>query len=186
MTSGTPTAATERAGSPERQPLPTSSPPPARKPGSQPAGTDPGVVDPGVVDEQLASTLRMAVMRLSRRLRSAQADESLTLSQLSALSSLDRHGPCSPTVLAELEHVQPPSMTRVLAGLEVLGLTRRAPHETDRRQAVIDLSDAGRALLEETRRQRHAWLRRCLDELSDDDRAALRAALPVIERLGEA
>ncbi|MDA8034958.1 MAG: MarR family transcriptional regulator [Actinomycetota bacterium] len=128
----------------------------------------------------------MAVMRLSRRLRSAQADESLTLSQLSALSSLDRHGPCSPTVLAELEHVQPPSMTRVLAGLEVLGLTRRAPHETDRRQAVIDLSDAGRALLEETRRQRHAWLRRCLDELSDDDRAALRAALPVIERLGEA
>jgi DNA-binding MarR family transcriptional regulator len=181
MTSGTPTAATDRAGSPARQPPSTSPPPPARKPGTRPAGAE-----PPVVDEQLASTLRMAVMRLSRRLRSAQADESLTLSQLSALSSLDRHGPCSPTVLAELEHVQPPSMTRVLAGLEVLGLTRRAPHETDRRQAVIDLSDAGRALLEETRRQRHAWLRRCLDELSDDDRAALRAALPVIERLGEA
>jgi DNA-binding MarR family transcriptional regulator len=141
---------------------------------------------PRAHDEELASALRIAVMRLSRRLRSAQADESLTLSQISALSSLDRHGPCSPTALAEIERVQPPSMTRVLAGLEERGLARRAPHETDRRQAVIALSEAGKALLEETRRQRHAWLTRCLDELSEADRATLRAALPVLERLDEA
>lgn len=137
-------------------------------------------------DERLAGALRIAVTRLGRRLRAAQADESLTLSQLSALASLDRHGPCSPTALAEIERVQPPSMTRVLAGLEERGLTRRAPHETDRRQAVIDLSDAGRALLEETRKQRHAWFTRCLDDLSPEDRERLRAALPVLERLGQA
>lgn len=137
-------------------------------------------------DERLASALRIAVMRLSRRLRAAQADESLTLSQLSALASLDRHGPCSPTALAEIERVQPPSMTRVLAGLEERGLTRRAPHETDRRQAVIDLSEAGRTLLEANRKQRHAWFARCLDDLSAEDRAVLRAALPVLERLGQA
>lgn len=137
-------------------------------------------------DGEFAAGLRIAVLRLARRLRVERGDESLTLSQLSALSSLDRHGPCSPTALAEIERVQPPSMTRVLAGLEERGLARRAPHETDRRQAVIALSDAGRALLEETRRRRHAWLTRCLDELSEEDRAALRTALPILERLGEA
>ena len=136
-------------------------------------------------EDELATALRIAVMRLTRRLRSAQADESLTLSQLSALSSLDRHGPCSPTALAELERVQPPSMTRVLAGLEDRGLARRAPHETDRRQAVIAISEEGKALLCQVRARRAAWLTRCLEELSEDDRAALVAALPVLQHLGE-
>ena len=163
---------------------------PATAAPSGPAGPRPGAAkgapaaDPGGEDE-LATALRIAVMRLTRRLRSAQADESLTLSQLSALSSLDRHGPCSPTALAELERVQPPSMTRVIAGLEERGLTRRAPHETDRRQAVIAISDEGRALLNEARARRGAWLTRCLEELPAVERAALVAALPVLERLGE-
>ena len=136
-------------------------------------------------DEQLASALRIAMMRVARRLRTAQADETLTLSQISALASLDRHGPCSPSALAEIERVQPPSMTRVIAALEERGLAVRAPHETDRRQSVLALSEAGRALLDETRRRRHAWLARCLEELPEADRAVLRAALPVLERLGE-
>lgn len=136
-------------------------------------------------DEELASALRIAVMRVTRRLRTAQSDETLTLSQISALASLDRHGPCSPSALAEIERVQPPSMTRVIAALEERGLAVRAPHETDRRQSVLALSEAGRALLEETRLRRQAWLARCLEELPAADRAALRAALPVLERLGE-
>lgn len=136
--------------------------------------------------EQLAGALRIAVMRLTRRLRSEQTDESLTLSQVSALSSLDRHGPCSPSTLAELERVQPPSMTRVIAALEEQGLAVRAPHETDRRQSVIALSDKGRALLDEARRQRQAWLGRALAELPEHERRAIAVALPVLERLGEA
>ena len=146
-----------------------------------PPGTGGGEHD----DEQLASALRIAVMRVTRRLRTAQADETLTLSQVSALASLDRHGPCSPSALAEIERVQPPSMTRVIAALEERGLAVRAPHETDRRQSVLAVSEAGRALLDETRRRRQAWLARCLEELPEADRAALRAALPVLERLGE-
>lgn len=139
----------------------------------------------GVPADQLAGALRIAVMRLTRRLRSEQTDESLTLSQVSALSSLDRHGPCSPSTLAELERVQPPSMTRVIAALEDRGLALRAPHETDRRQSVIALSDKGRALLDQARRQREAWLTRALADLPPDELRAIAAALPVLERLGE-
>lgn len=158
----------------------TAANPPATVRRERPAGED------AERDDQLASALRIAVMRLTRRLRSAQAVESLTLSQLSALSSLDRHGPCSPSALAEIERVQPPSMTRVIAALEERGLAWRTPHETDRRQAVIALTEQGRALLDDTRRRRDAWLTRCLEELPEEDRAALRAALPVLERLGDA
>jgi len=155
------------------------------EPGSD-EGDLPPAADRDDSEEQLASALRIAVMRLTRRLRTAQADESLTLSQLSALASLDRHGPCSPSALAEIERVQPPSMTRVIAALEERGLALRAPHETDRRQSVIALSEEGRCLLEVARRKRQAWLAQCLDDLPPSDQAALRNALPVLERLGKA
>lgn len=135
-------------------------------------------------DEQLAVALRIAVMRVARRLRAERGDDSLTLSQLSALASLDRHGPCSPTALAELERVQPPSMTRIIAALEDRGYAARAPHETDRRQSVIAISPEGRAVLEEARRRRNAWLAGAFADLSAKERAQLAAAVPVLERLG--
>lgn len=141
--------------------------------------------DIGGDDEQLASGLRIAVMRLTRRLRAEKTDNSLTLSQLSAMASLYRHGPCSPSMLAEIERVQPPSMTRVIAALEEAGLAVRAPHETDRRQSVITLSNEGRAVLEANRRQREAWLARILEDLPAEERSLLRAALPVLERIGD-
>jgi DNA-binding MarR family transcriptional regulator len=137
-------------------------------------------------DAQLSSSLRIAVMRLARRLRAERSDETLGLSQLSALATLERHGPLSPTALAELERIQPPSMTRVIANLEERRLVGRQPHPSDRRQAVIAISEDGRRIVLEDRRRREAWLARTLQNLSPEDRALLESALPVLERLSEA
>src|SRR6476661_524153 len=95
---------------------------------------------PTSADTALASTLRLSVMRLARRLRSMRTDTSLTLSQLAALATLDRHGPLTPGELAAHEKVQPPSMTRLLAVLEAAGLVTRTAHATDGRQVIMTVS----------------------------------------------
>jgi len=124
-------------------------------------------------------------MRLSRRLRAERSTDGLTVSQLSVLGVLEREGPLSPTQLAGLERVQPPSMTRIVAVLEELELVRREPHLTDGRQSVIALTDSGRSLLAEDRKRRQAWLACRLKELSSDEREALRVAVPILERLAD-
>jgi DNA-binding MarR family transcriptional regulator len=133
----------------------------------------------------LASAFRIAVMRLSRRLRSERSDETLGLSQLSALATLIRNGPLSPTALAELERIQPPSMTRVITVLEERGLLERAPHPTDGRQSVIAITEAGRAIVLEDRRRRAAWLAQRFATLSPEEQQQIANALPIIERIGE-
>jgi DNA-binding MarR family transcriptional regulator len=133
----------------------------------------------------LASAFRIAVMRLSRRLRSERSDETLGLSQLSALSTLMRNGPLSPTALAELERIQPPSMTRVITALEERGLVERAPHSSDRRQSVIAITETGRAIVLEDRRRRTAWLARRFETLTPEEQQQLADVLPIIERIGE-
>ena len=132
---------------------------------------------------ELASTLRVSVMRLGRRLRAERVVTDLSLTQMAALGTLDRHGPLTPRELADHEKVQPPSMTRVLAGLEERGLILRTPHETDGRQHLVSLTTDARALLKEDRRRRDAWLAQRLAELTQEERDVLRAAAPVIERL---
>jgi len=134
---------------------------------------------------ELASIMRVSVMRLSRRLRYERGDAALTLTltQIATLGTLDRHGPLTPRELAEHEKVQPPSMTRVLNHLEELGLIDRTPHETDGRQHLVSLTAAAQALLKDDRRRRDAWLAQRLAELTQEERDLLRAAAPVIERL---
>jgi DNA-binding MarR family transcriptional regulator len=136
-----------------------------------------------VTDAALASALRLSVMRLARRMRAERADSALTLTQLAALASVERLGPVTPGDLADAERVQPPSMTRVVASLQDAGLVQRAPHPSDGRQALLTVTPAGAALLREDRRRREAWLARQLAELSDDDRARLRDAVEVLDRL---
>lgn len=140
-------------------------------------------------DAGLATALRISVSRLARRLRVERAAEglaSLSDTQLAALAVLDRHPAMSPGELAEYEKVQPPSMTRVIAVLEERGLVRRAPHLTDRRQVVLSVTEEGKALVSQARQRRDAWLARRLDELTPQERALLRAAAPVLEKLSQA
>ena len=140
-------------------------------------------------DAGLATALRISVSRLARRLRverQAEGLASLSDTQLAALAVLDRHGPMTPGELAEHEKVQPPSMTRVIAVLEERLLVMRAPHLTDRRQVVLTVTEQGRELVSQARRRRDAWLAKRLKELSADERAVLRAAAPVLEKLSQA
>ncbi|MDQ3733125.1 MAG: MarR family transcriptional regulator [Actinomycetota bacterium] len=133
----------------------------------------------------LAHDLRLAVMRLSRRLRSQRANTSVTLTQLAALSTLRAKGPMTPGELASHERVQPPSMTRVLASLEAAGLVARTKHDTDGRQVIVKVTDRARDLLDEEIGMREAWLAQRLNELDPEDREQLRRASAIIERLLE-
>lgn len=132
---------------------------------------------------ELASTMRVSVMRLARRLRSERAGHDLTLTQMAALATLDRHGPLTPRELADHEKVQPPSMTRTIAALEQRGLIARTPHESDGRQHLVSLTADARVLLREDRRRREAWLAKRLAELTPEEREILRAAAPLLDRL---
>lgn len=137
-------------------------------------------------DTALASALRLSVMRLARRMRQQRADTSLSLSQLAALSTLERHGDLTPRELAEHEKVQPPSMTRLVAALEEAGLVRRTPHASDGRQVLLSVTREARALLAEDRRRREAWLAQQLADLDPAERATLREAAVLLDRLAGA
>ena len=141
-------------------------------------------------DAGLATALRISVSRLARRLRveriaQGSIAQALSDTQLAALAALERHATMSPGELAEHEKVQPPSMTRVIAVLEERRLITRMPHPTDRRQVVLTVTAEGRDLVHQTRRLREAWLARRLQELSPQERATLRAAAPILEKLSQ-
>jgi DNA-binding MarR family transcriptional regulator len=135
------------------------------------------------VDRELISGLRISVMRLGRRLRSERPANVLSASQLSVLSTVERHGPLTPGELAAHERVQPPSITRTVGMLEDFGYLERSPHPTDRRQALLSVTPLGGALLRETRRRRDAWLAPRVAGLTAAERELLRGVLPLLDRL---
>ena len=134
-------------------------------------------------DAGLATALRVSLARLTRRLRRQAAAHSLTPTQFATLAAVERHSGITPGELAELEKVQPPSMTRVIAALEERGLVARSPHPTDRRQVTVSVTEAAEKLLKEERRRKEAWLTQRLKELSPEERAILRQAAPLLEKL---
>src|SRR5271155_2573356 len=123
-------------------------------------------------ETELAARLRLAVMRLSRRLRQ-QVAGGVTSSQVSALATVERLG--SPTLgeLAASEKVRPPSMTRIVVGLEEAGLVTRQVDSDDRRVARVMLTTEGRRVLQRSRSLRTAFLAQRLRRLSGPERDAL-------------
>ena len=133
----------------------------------------------------LASRLRLDISRMARRLRQ-EAGADLSPSMTAALATIERHGPLTPSELAERERVQRPTVTRVLARLEEAGLVVRAADPQDRRCSLVSISDDGRALLEAMRERKDAFLARRIDALEPADREALERAAAILERmLGE-
>src|SRR6266702_3113588 len=124
-------------------------------------------------DAGLATSLRISVSRLARRMRAERAAQGLqpelSDSQLAALAALEKRT-MTPGELAEHEKVQPPSITRVIASLEERGLIQRMPHPSDRRQV---------------RQLREAWLARRLRDLTPAEQAVLREAVPILEKLSQ-
>jgi DNA-binding MarR family transcriptional regulator len=129
----------------------------------------------------LASRLRLAVVRLNRRLRAQRVNSAISLTQVSALSTLHKCGPLTPGELAAREGVQPPSMTRVIAALEEYGFATRRPHPTDGRQAIVELSEAGLSYINEEVSAREAWLDKRLAELTPEERGTLSRAAEIID-----
>ena len=135
-------------------------------------------------DAELAARLRLSVTRLARRLRQ-KSDVEATASQISALATIERLGPLTIGELSAAERVQPPSMTRIVAGLEELDLIQRETDERDRRVARVRVTSLGQRLLERSRSKKDAYLAARLGSLSDEERATLAHAADILERLLE-
>lgn len=140
--------------------------------------------EPPSLDSELATRLRLAVGRLARRIRLATND--IPPLQLSALATLDKLGPLRSGELAQREAVTAPTMTRVLSALADRGLVMREADPTDARSVRVSLSPAGVDTLARIRSERTALLGARIARLSEEQRAALIAALPALEALVEA
>lgn len=133
----------------------------------------------------LASGLRLAVGRLTRRLRQAHAVGDVSLSGVSVLARLAADGPDSPTSLADLERVRPQAMASTLSVLEQRGLVHRSPDATDGRRSIVAITDDGQSMLAERRSASVHRLSAVLDGFSPQERATLASALPLLDRLAE-
>jgi DNA-binding MarR family transcriptional regulator len=133
----------------------------------------------------LASQLRLTIARLSRRIRQETVvdGEMLTTSTMAALASVERLGPITLGELAAVEQVQPPSMTRIVARLEETGYATRVPDPVDRRVARVEITKSGREFLTRNRTRKDAFLAKRVARLTDEERAVLATALPLLERL---
>ncbi len=134
-------------------------------------------------EHSLTSRLRLAVMRLNRRLRAQRTNASVTLSQISALSSLHKCGPMTPGELAAREGVQPPSMTRVIGALEDMGYISKRAHPNDGRQVIVELTAQGLGYIDADISAREAWLDARLSELDEAERETLSRAAEIIDRM---
>jgi len=131
---------------------------------------------------ELPARLRLAIARMARRLRQEAGDD-LSPSTMAALATIERHGPLTPSELAEIERIKRPTATRVLNRLADDGLIERTADPSDGRSALIGVTGSGSALLKKLRSRKNAYLARRLRELPDDDVAALERAAEVLERL---
>jgi DNA-binding MarR family transcriptional regulator len=136
--------------------------------------------------DELAKTLREAIHRLNRRVRQARPVGDLTFSQLSALTSLQLAGALTPRELADMERVQPPTMTKIVGKLEDLGLVARTPHPTDRRQVILAATEHGRAVFAQFEKARNEWLAVQLAKLSGEERDSLARAAEILQQVAKA
>lgn len=131
---------------------------------------------------EMAARLRLAVGRLNRRIR-IDGRESIPPLQLSALVTIEQHGPLRLSELARREAVTAPTMSRVLTALGDNGLVVRAPDPQDARGVLVTISCEGARRLAEVRSHRTALVARRLNRLDGEQRAALVAAMPALEAL---
>jgi DNA-binding MarR family transcriptional regulator len=129
-----------------------------------------------------AARLRFVLTRLTRALR-RQGHSKLSASQVSALATLEEIGPMRISALATIESMDPSVATRVVAGLETLGLLERQDDPEDKRASLVDLSPVGRRQLLDLWNERTHELNARLDLLSDAERLTIQAALPALEKI---
>jgi len=133
--------------------------------------------------EEIADALEQASILTTRHI----TNQTVSLTSALALSRLNEQGPIRLTTLAAAEGISQPSMTQLIQRLERQGLATRINDPEDGRVALVNITNAGRALLDDRRRDRRDRLGELLKDLSPEDEAALtlatHVALPIIRRL---
>jgi DNA-binding MarR family transcriptional regulator len=145
----------------------------------------PKAVDISLTDS--AARLRMAIVRTARRLRQEADAEAtgLTPTSTAALATIERHGPLTPSQLAEIERVKRPTVTRTLGCLEREGLVERTPDPADGRSALVAVNAAGRERLRRLRGRKNAYLARRMRDLPAADIETLERAAEILEKMRE-
>jgi DNA-binding MarR family transcriptional regulator len=127
------------------------------------------------------------MMAVTRQMRRHRPDHGLTLSQLELLGEVSRTGVTTPAELGTRLHVRVQSLTDSINELVSRGLIERRPDETDRRRQLIEITEAGTALLEVDRAERDAWLHATMrDNLSQLEFDLLMLVAPVLRKLAYA
>ena len=134
-----------------------------------------------------AAKLRLAIVRTGRRLRQEAASETagLTPTSTAALATVERHGPLTPSELAQIERVRRPTVTRTLGSLEREGLIERTPDPADGRSSLVAINAAGRERLRRLRGRKNAYLARRMRDLSAEEVATLERAAEILDRMRE-
>ena len=121
---------------------------------------------------------------MARRLRQ-EADAGLSPSLTAALATLERHGQLTPSRLAEIERIQRPTVTRLIATLEKDGLVEREADPEDGRSCRVLITKEGSALVKKLRSRKNAYLSKRLRNLDDDELEILERATAILERVLE-
>jgi len=134
-----------------------------------------------------AAHLRIAIVRTARRLRQEAAAETsgLTPTSVAALATIERHGPMTPSEIAQIERVKRPTITRTLGCLEREGLIDRTRDPADGRSALVSVNAAGRERLRRLRGRKNAYLAKRMRELSAEEVETLERAAEILERMRE-
>ena len=130
---------------------------------------------------ELATELRLACMRISRRVRFESTD-TLAPHHFSVLVRLEE-SVRTPRELAEIEKVSAPSMSRTIGGLEEDGLLTRTADPEDGRSVLVAITPAGRKAVEAAREQRNEWMSSRLAALTTEEREVLRRATAVLAKV---
>ena len=134
--------------------------------------------------EELAPRLRWVITRMARRLRQ-EAGTDLGPSQVAALATVERHGPLSPSELADRERIKRPTATRIVRHLQAAGLVERVRDPEDGRASILTITSEGRSLLRRLRARKTAYLAQRLDGLDEEDRRTLERAAELLEEMLE-
>jgi DNA-binding MarR family transcriptional regulator len=141
--------------------------------------------DPHALDA-LVEDLMHSTGLLLRRLRAEGNPAGLSWSQSAALGRLARVGPATTADLARAEGIKPQSMGATMTALERDGFVARAPHPTDGRQALYDLTPRGHETRAHQRLVKREWLAAAMAGLDPAEQTSLAVALTTIRKLAGA
>jgi DNA-binding MarR family transcriptional regulator len=143
----------------------------------------------GTVNTEVAARLRLAIVRTARRLRQeaygAEAGADLSPTLTAGLATIDRHGPLTPSDLADREGIRRPTATRIVASLEASELVTRTADPADRRASLISATAEGRALLKRLRSRKNAYIAKRLRGMDANEIETLERAAGILERMLE-